>query len=134
MFGDIDDFDPVAGRLPFPGFGLLVALSAHLVGTPAIVAHELKTARGRGLDFGLKVEWSWRIELAAGQVLRAMPCSAPFILGAVVYFLVQVLPPTKKSSLNTMESFCTLMSIFLFVWFGWPSSTVTLLVLTPVTL
>ena len=32
------------------------------------------SARGRGFECGLKVEWSWRIELAAGQVLGATPC------------------------------------------------------------
>src|SRR5690606_10368168 len=37
----------------------------------------LTPARGRGFDCGLKVEWSWRIELAAGQVLRATPCVCP---------------------------------------------------------
>ncbi len=42
VFGDINDFDPVGGRLPFPAFSLLVALSAHLIRIPAIVAHELK--------------------------------------------------------------------------------------------
>jgi transposase len=34
----------------------------------------LTPARGRDFDCGLRVEWSWRIELAAGQVLRATPC------------------------------------------------------------
>ena len=36
-------------------------------------------ALGRGLDCGLKVEWSWQIELAAGQVLGAPPCSTSWI-------------------------------------------------------
>jgi len=36
----------------------------------------LTPARGRGYDCGKKVERSWRIELAAGQVLRATHCSA----------------------------------------------------------
>lgn len=31
--------------------------------------------RWQGFDCGLKVEWSWRIELAAGQLLGATPCS-----------------------------------------------------------
>jgi len=31
VFGDIDDLDPGIGRLPFPAFGLLIALPAHLV-------------------------------------------------------------------------------------------------------
>jgi hypothetical protein len=31
----------------------------------------------RGFDCGLKVEWSWRMELAAGQVLGAPPCVCP---------------------------------------------------------
>ena len=30
--------------------------------------------RGRGIDCGLRVERSWRIELAAGKVLGATPC------------------------------------------------------------
>jgi hypothetical protein len=34
----------------------------------------LTPARGRGFDCGLKVESSYRFELAAGQVLRATPC------------------------------------------------------------
>ena len=44
MFGDVDDFDFAAGRLPgpFPAFGLLVALPAHFIRIPAIVAHELE--------------------------------------------------------------------------------------------
>jgi len=35
----------------------------------------LTPARERGFDCALKFEWPWRIELAAGQVLRATPCS-----------------------------------------------------------
>jgi len=38
----------------------------------------LTPARGRGFDCGLKVELAWRIELVAGQVLRATPCSPIF--------------------------------------------------------
>jgi hypothetical protein len=34
----------------------------------------LTPARGREFDSGLKVERSWQIELAAGQVLRATNC------------------------------------------------------------
>jgi hypothetical protein len=34
----------------------------------------LTPVRGRGFNCGLKVERSWRVELAAGQVLRAPPC------------------------------------------------------------
>jgi len=39
----------------------------------------LTPARGRGFDCGLEVEWAWRIELAAGQVLRATACSASLV-------------------------------------------------------
>ena len=44
MLKDIDDFDLAAGRLPCPifRFGPLIALPAHFIGVPAIVAHELK--------------------------------------------------------------------------------------------
>lgn len=38
-------------------------------------------ARGRGFDSGLRLEWPWRIERAAGQVLGATPCSIFFISG-----------------------------------------------------
>ena len=36
--------------------------------------------RRRGFDCGLRVERSWRIELAAGQVLGATPCSTLLFL------------------------------------------------------
>lgn len=38
----------------------------------------LTPPRGRGFDCGLREELSWRIELAAGQVLRSTPCSLLF--------------------------------------------------------
>ena len=54
VFGDVDDFDFAAGRLPgpFPAFGLLVALPAHFIRVPAIVAHELEVFAGNMLSDG----------------------------------------------------------------------------------
>jgi len=42
----------------------------------------------RGFDCRLRVECSWRIELAAGQVLRATPCSVPFDFYSLVSVFV----------------------------------------------
>ena len=39
----------------------------------------LTPARGRGFDCGLRAARAWRLELKAGQVLRAKPCSTVLV-------------------------------------------------------
>jgi hypothetical protein len=48
--------------------------STHLTNHQPYRSSPLTPARGRGFEYWLRLEWSWRIELAAGQVLRATPC------------------------------------------------------------
>ena len=50
--------------------------------------------RGRGFDCGLKVELSWRLELAAGQGFGAPTCSPSFGLGS----------PASKGALQSHQA------------------------------